>query len=141
MADADAGGARVGLDAAQASGIPDARPGDYVVLQVRDTGTGIAPEILDRIFDPFFTTKGPDKGTGLGLSTAIGIVKGHEGFMQVSSQPGEGSTFATYLPVEGWRTIMRRCDGGAGVSGAGEMVLIVDDEASMRSMTSAVLRR
>ncbi|MCX6895397.1 MAG: ATP-binding protein, partial [Verrucomicrobia bacterium] len=86
---------RVELDAAfvAAAAAPDAKPGEYVMLRVTDTGTGIPPEILDRIFDPFFTTKGPDKGTGLGLSTCMGIVKGHGGFMQVYSQPGKGSAF------------------------------------------------
>ena len=92
---------RMTVDSAYASAIPDARPGNYVALRVRDTGTGIPPEILDRIFDPFFTTKGPDKGTGLGLSTVIGIVKGHGGFMQVDSHPGQGSVFTAYLPAEG----------------------------------------
>ena len=71
-----------------------------VVLRVTDTGTGIAPEVLDRIFDPFFTTKEPESGTGLGLFTVAGIVKGHGGLIRVSSQPGRGSTFAVLLPAE-----------------------------------------
>ena len=87
------------VDAMYASSAPEAKPGQYVVLRVRDTGTGIPPEILDRIFEPFFSTKSPDKGTGMGLSTVMGIVKGHGGFLKVDSEPGQGSTFAAYLPA------------------------------------------
>jgi len=133
---------RVKMDAAYASAIPDALPGEYVAVRVRDQGTGMPPEILERIFDPFFTTKGPDKGTGLGLSTAIGIVKGHAGFMQVYSQPGEGSAFTFYLPAERVDASFPEAPKAEpAFRGQGEMVLIVDDEASMRTMTSAVLRR
>ena len=133
---------RVKMDAAYASAIPDALPGEYVAVRVRDQGTGMPPEILERIFDPFFTTKGPDKGTGLGLSTAIGIVKGHAGFMQVYSQPGEGSAFTFYLPAERVDASFPEAPKAEpAFRGQGEMVLIVDDEAGMRTMTSAVLRR
>jgi CheY-like chemotaxis protein len=130
------------MDAEYASSMPDAKPGKYLVLRVRDTGTGIPPEILDRIFDPFFTTKGPDKGTGLGLSTVMGIVKGHGGFLQVDSPPGQGSTFTAYLPA---------ADAGSDTElvtkaavefrGQGETILLVDDEPAMRKMARAVLRR
>ena len=133
---------RVKIDAAYASSIPDAKPGSYVVLRVRDTGMGIPPEIIDRIFDPFFTTKAPDKGTGLGLSTVMGIVKGHGGFLQVHSQPGKGATFAAYLPTNGAsgntehiakpRTAFR---------GQEELILFVDDEATVREIARGVLRR
>jgi len=133
---------RVTVDAAYASAIPDAKPGNYVVLRVRDTGTGIPPEILDRIFDPFFTTKGPDKGTGLGLSTVIGIVKGHGGFMQVYSHPGQGSVFTAYLPAEvAENNLAQAAKTEVKFRGQGETILVVDDEASVRSMASAVLRR
>jgi CheY-like chemotaxis protein len=125
-----------------ASAVPDAKPGKYVALRVHDSGTGIPPEILDRIFDPFFTTKGPDKGTGLGLSTVMGIVKGHGGFMQVYSAPGQGSTFSAYLPAD------RVAGDTAHVTkpevefrGQGETVLLVDDETSVRDMGRVVLRR
>jgi len=131
---------RVAVDAAYAGTIPDANPGNYVVLRVRDTGTGIPPEILDRIFDPFFTTKEPDKGTGLGLSTVIGIVKGHGGFMQVYSHPGQGSTFTAYLPAEGAENNLALAPGSeVKFRGQGETILIVDDEAVVRSMASALL--
>src|SRR5439155_11461534 len=78
---------------------PDAKSGPYVLLTVADTGTGIPPDVLDKIFDPFFTTKEYGKGTGLGLSTVQGIVKGHGGFVLVSSEVGKGTRFQVYLPA------------------------------------------
>ena len=87
----------VTLDAS-ATGKPFANePGPYALLSVKDTGVGIAPELLGSIFDPFFTTKDLDKGTGLGLSSVIGIVESHGGFVQVESTPGVGSEFRVYL--------------------------------------------
>lgn len=76
-----------------------AREGDWVVLQVADTGEGIPSENLDRIYDPFFTTKGSGRGTGLGLSVTYGIIKDHKGTLTVNSHPGEGSTFSVHLPA------------------------------------------
>jgi PAS domain S-box-containing protein len=73
--------------------------GSFVTIQVTDTGQGIPPEILDRLFEPFFSTKSPGKGTGLGLATVRGIVRNHGGFLEVSSQPGSGSTFQVHLPA------------------------------------------
>jgi two-component system cell cycle sensor histidine kinase/response regulator CckA len=130
------------VDAVYASSVPEAKPGHYVALRVRDTGTGIPPEVLDRIFDPFFTTKGPEKGTGLGLSTVMGIVKGHGGFLQVYSQPGQGSTFTVYLPVDrtpGGTELVARA--AVEFRGAEETILLVDDEPAVRLMSRAVLRR
>ena len=134
---------RMKMDAVHARSVPDAKPGEYVVLRVRDTGTGIPPEILDRIFDPFFTTKGPDKGTGLGLSTVMGIVKGHGGFLQVYSQLGQGSTFTAYLPVDGAKGGDTDLLAKAAVEfrGQGETILFVDDEPALRAVARAVLRR
>jgi two-component system cell cycle sensor histidine kinase/response regulator CckA len=131
------------IDAARAGAIAEAKPGSYVAWSVTDTGAGIPPEILDRIFEPFFSTKGPDKGTGLGLSTTIGIVKSHGGFLQVSSAPGQGTTFIMYLPTAR--------PGGADVSltskinmtfrGNGETVLVVEDETAVRNMMRAMLTK
>ncbi len=133
---------RVAVDITYASAIPDAKPGNYVALRVCDTGTGIPPEILDRIFDPFFTTKAPDKGTGLGLSTVVGIVKGHGGFMQVYSQPGQGSTFTAYLPADraGSHEVLAT-KAAAEFRGQGETILLVDDEPAVREIARGVLRR
>jgi PAS domain S-box-containing protein len=78
---------------------PKARPIEYVIITVTDSGTGIPPEILDRIFDPFFTTKPQGQGTGLGLATVLGIVESHEGFVLVESSPGRGTTFRVHLPA------------------------------------------
>jgi PAS domain S-box-containing protein len=129
------------IDTVYASAVPDARPGRYVVWQVMDTGTGIPPEILDRIFEPFFTTKEPDKGTGLGLSTVIGIVKSHGGFVRVYSTPGQGSTFAVYLPAAASgapdTSLLTKAD--LTFRGNGESILVVDDEATVRDITRAVL--
>jgi two-component system, cell cycle sensor histidine kinase and response regulator CckA len=76
------------------------QPGPYVVIQIRDTGTGIAPDVKERIFEPFFTTKEIGKGTGLGLATVLGIVSSYNGFVEVITQLGQGSTFKVYLPAE-----------------------------------------
>jgi two-component system cell cycle sensor histidine kinase/response regulator CckA len=119
----------------------DARPGPHVRLTVADTGTGIAPEIIDRIFDPFFTTKEQGKGTGLGLSTVLGIVKSHGGFITLDSAPGKGSRFAVFLPA-----LPQGEDGTAGSvrpappRGHGETILLVDDEPLLLDTVSAVLQ-
>jgi two-component system cell cycle sensor histidine kinase/response regulator CckA len=78
----------------------DTRPayGDFVRISVEDNGEGMGPETLAKIGQPFFTTKSEGKGTGLGLSTALGIVKNHGGFMDITSERGKGSTFSIYLP-------------------------------------------
>jgi signal transduction histidine kinase len=86
------------LSEAEASLIPEGRPGDYVVITMRDTGLGMEPEVLKRAFEPFFTTKDVGKGTGLGLSMVYGFVKQSGGHVQLSSVPGHGTTVRLYLP-------------------------------------------
>lgn len=117
---------------------PGATPGSYVVVRVRDTGTGIAPEIFEKIFDPFFTTKQPGHGTGLGLPTSMGIVRRHGGFMTVANAPTHGSEFAVYLPVAE-RAEVAPPSKKAVPDGSGELVLVVDDEAFIREVTKATL--
>lgn len=131
---------RVTIDAAAASTLPDAAPGDYVVFSVRDTGTGIAPDVLDRIFDPFFTTKAVGVGTGLGLSTVLGIVKSHGGFITVDSYVGKGTTFRVHLPVGVPATEGRSSSAADELPrGRGEGVLVVDDEQSIRYLVRQAL--
>jgi two-component system, cell cycle sensor histidine kinase and response regulator CckA len=120
----------------------DVRPGPFVELTVSDTGCGIPKPYLDRIFDPFFTTKEEGKGTGLGLPTVLKIVKGHGGFVDVESEPGRGSLFAVFLPAEPARAAGSTGDGadaGRGEPGQGELVLVIDDEASVREVTCEIL--
>jgi PAS domain S-box-containing protein len=115
-------------------------PGRYVSFSVQDTGTGISPEIIERMFEPFFTTKPAGKGTGLGLSTVLGIVRSHNGLVEVRSQPGLGSTFTVYLPAApidapkepaAHRVTPAR--------GQGETILVVDDESGILEITQSTL--
>jgi PAS domain S-box-containing protein len=106
---------------------PEMSPGEYVVLQVRDTGTGMTPEVLERIFDPFFTTKQQGEGTGLGLSVVHGIAKSHGGHVSVESEPGKGSLFRVYLPkVE--IQVLPGVKEAPSAAGGSERILFVDDE-------------
>ena len=124
----------VAVDEVFASAVVGARPGQFVSFRVSDTGTGIPSEVLDRIFEPFFTTKGPTLGTGLGLSTTLGIIKGHEGFIHVYSEPGAGTTFRVYLPVDvaPAATASSQPPALGDFMGDGEVVLVVDDDARIR---------
>ena len=107
----------------------EARPGQYVVISVADTGVGIPPDVVGRIFEPFFTTKELGKGTGLGLPSIGAIVKGHEGFINVYSEVGKGTEFRIYIPAavspQAERLEGRQPDVPLG---HGELILIVDDE-------------
>ena len=118
----------------------EAKSGQYVIITVADTGTGMPPEIIDRIFEPFFTTKDLNKGTGLGLSTAVGIVRSHGGFINVYSEVNRGTRFKIYLPAaESAPDSDEKNDVSALQPGQGEMVLIVDDEAGIREITKGAL--
>jgi len=116
----------------------EAQVGSYIVISVADTGTGIPPEIQDRIFEPFFSTKETDKGTGLGLSTVMGIVKNHGGFVKVSSQMGQGTKFKVFLPAVEQNETLRSNKMNLPI-GNGELILVVDDEASILEITKASL--
>lgn len=127
------------LDESYAHMRPDIQPGRFVSIAVTDTGTGIPPEVIERIFEPFFTTKQVGKGTGLGLATAVGIVKGHGGFIDVSSEVGRGTTFRVSLPAAEARIQQHEEEKRALPRGNDEMILVVDDEASIREMTKSSL--
>jgi two-component system cell cycle sensor histidine kinase/response regulator CckA len=107
---------------------------------VTDTGSGIAPEHLHRIFEPFFTTKEPENGTGLGLATVYGIVKQHQGWIEVASRLGKGTTFKIFLPASAAPTqpaVTPQLD--AKLCGGTETILIVEDELSVRLITRRIL--
>ncbi|PMB48736.1 hybrid sensor histidine kinase/response regulator [Fischerella thermalis CCMEE 5201] len=116
----------------------DAQVGAYVAITVADTGVGIAPEILDRIFEPFYTTKEFGKGTGLGLSTVLGIVKSHGGFVNVYSEVGKGSQFKVFLPAQQTPESLEEPEKELPI-GNGELILVVDDEDSIRDITKTSL--
>ncbi len=128
------------LDRNYAAMNPEAKPGPYVLLRVKDTGTGIPPEVLDRIFEPFFTTKEVGKGTGIGLSTLHAIVKGHGGFVTVQTEVGKGTEFSVYLPaVESAAPDSTETNHVAAVQGSGELVLVAEDEPIIREIMKASL--
>jgi two-component system cell cycle sensor histidine kinase/response regulator CckA len=119
-----------------------ARPGRFVTLAVTDTGTGIAPEILEKIFEPFFTTKEVGKGTGLGLATVFGILKQHEGWIEVASQVGQGTTFKVALPVtDAPPRSERRRHTTHFVRSGHETVLLIEDDPALRGLARTVLQR
>jgi two-component system cell cycle sensor histidine kinase/response regulator CckA len=118
--------------------IYDARPGNYVLLTVTDTGIGMDKETQERIFDPFFSTKERGRGTGLGLASVYGIIKAHGGYINVESEKGHGTTFSIYLPAsekKAERTVktVEQCVKGTGT------VLMVDDEDALREVGQELL--
>jgi PAS domain S-box-containing protein len=132
--------ASVQVDPSHVAQQPQARPGHFVCLSAADTGCGIDPENLRRIFEPFFTTKAVGKGTGLGLATVYGIVNQHQGWIEVESQVGCGTTFKVYLPA---------CEKTAAQSpeagtihlprGGHETILVVEDETPVRELVCGLL--
>jgi signal transduction histidine kinase/CheY-like chemotaxis protein len=118
-----------------------ARPGRFVCISVQDTGSGMDKEIIDSIFEPFFTTKGPGKGTGMGLSVVYGIVKQHEGWVNVYSEPGQGSTLKIYLPASSLKVEEETEETISleELQGNGERILLVEDEEEVREFTTMVL--
>jgi CheY-like chemotaxis protein len=134
--------AEVTLDESYAKRRPDARPGDYVMLAVSDTGSGIDAGTIEHIFEPFFTTKSKDKGTGLGLATVYGIVKQCGGHVAVYSEPGRGTTFKVYLPRVFEETAKDGRERLPDVPSSGsETVLVVEDDEAVRMLIFEVLSR
>jgi len=130
------------LDAAYASAHAEARAGCFVRLSVADSGTGIAPDVLPRIFEPFFTTKEVGRGSGLGLAMVYGIVKQHQGWIEVASEPGAGSVFRIFLPdarisapVSTGPLVESKPPGGT------EAILLVEDDETVRSFMCRLLGR
>ncbi|MBX3743688.1 MAG: PAS domain S-box protein [Verrucomicrobiae bacterium] len=133
----------VELDAARLGTVQEAIPGRYVVLEVADSGSGIAPDVANRIFDPFFTTKPQGQGSGLGLSTVQGIVRGHKGFVLYETEVGRGSAFRVHLPASP-ETSGVDVGGGlppAAQEGGRQWVLVADDEDAIRELARVTLER
>lgn len=119
---------------------PGAHPGSYVMLTVSDTGVGMDGETQTRVFEPFFTTKGPGKGTGLGLATVYGIVKQHEGYIAVQSEPGRGATFRVYLPRADHAAEAPEGPPVLAASPPGrETILVVEDDEAVRELAREIL--
>jgi two-component system cell cycle sensor histidine kinase/response regulator CckA len=120
---------------------PEARPGEFVCLSVGDTGCGISPENLQHIFEPFFTTKEAGQGTGLGLAMVFGIVRQHQGWIEVESAVGHGTTFRVFFPIVRHPAAEVVQPAKASVPhGGSETILLVEDEAPVREFASTVLR-
>jgi PAS domain S-box-containing protein len=124
---------------------PEIKAGDYVVIEISDTGAGIPPEVLDRIFEPFFTTKDPGQGTGLGLSMVYGFVRQSGGHVSVTSEPGEGTTFRLYLPRAPSSHISLAAPQSDSTKRAAmpmrsEVILAVDDDDDVRRAVVVQLR-
>jgi PAS domain S-box-containing protein len=113
------------------------RAGSYIVITIADTGMGMDPKTINQIFDPFFTTK--ETGTGLGLSTVLGIVKAHGGFINVDSEIDRGTCFTIYLPAVISNEEEQLTDKSVVFEGNGQLILVVDDEASVREISKSSL--
>jgi len=131
----------VELDKAWAQARLEARSGPHVLLVVSDTGTGMSDEVKRHLFEPFFTTKGAGHGMGLGLATVYGIVKQTGGVIEVESEPGMGTTVRAYLPVTTERASTGRSMPGLPTPTGDEVLLLVEDEDAVRSLTRRVLTR
>jgi len=117
----------------------DVKPGNYVLVTVRDTGIGMDKKTMDRIFEPFFTTKGLSKGTGLGLSSVYGMVKAHGGYIEVESKKGKGTTFSMYFPGTPAEIKERKIAIGEMREGT-ETILLVDDEEQILEVSKDMLK-
>ena len=115
------------------------QPGEFVRVSITDTGVGMTPETAQRIFEPFFTTRGVGEGTGLGLSIVYGIVRQHQGYIDVSSAPGQGTTFRVYLPLIPGGQELEKPEALTSPPGGTETILLAEDNAAVREMTEETL--
>ena len=134
------------VDSTDVGGPADTRPGRFVVLSVQDTGCGMDAATRERIFEPFYTTKDVGQGTGMGLAMAYGISKQHDGWIEVTSQPGQGSTFRVFLPAGGTDAVKPAGAPSPALSAptstkGSEKILVVEDEPSLRELVSRILQR
>jgi two-component system, cell cycle sensor histidine kinase and response regulator CckA len=131
----------VTVQEAYCQSVPEAKPGQYVRMSVTDTGTGMDPGVVQRIFEPFFSTKGPGKGTGLGLSVVYGIVQQHGGWINVYSEPGQGTTFKIYFPAFHEKPAAAQTPKHSDnqLRGHHERILVVEDEKNVREFVSKAL--
>jgi two-component system cell cycle sensor histidine kinase/response regulator CckA len=132
--------ARVEFSADAASAHPQRRPGNFACLAVADTGSGIAADVLPRIFEPFFSTKAPGCGTGLGLATVEGIVARHEGWIEIETAVGEGTTFRVYFPRAAGADVAAAVAPAPLEPDRQQTVLVVEDEAIVRAILGRSLR-
>ncbi len=128
------------LDRDYASQHQEVSPGQYVMIAISDTGTGMPPHVIDRAFEPFFTTKGPGKGTGLGLSMVYGFVKQSSGHIKIYSEEGMGTTVKLYLPRASVDAVSKTSGTGASSTrGSGQTILVVEDDDGVRAGVVAQL--
>ena len=132
----------VRLDGTFVAGNPEVSVGDYVVLAVSDTGVGMESEVLAQAFEPFFTTKEVGQGTGLGLSMVYGFAKQSGGHVAIYSEPGQGTTVNLYLPRAAQGSPVEEAEAGEAIpQGQGEVILLLEDDADVRSLTVELLRQ
>jgi len=131
------------VDGERAQRFPEAVAGRFVCLSVTDTGCGMDEATLKRVFEPFFTTKDVGKGTGLGLATVYGIVKQHQGWVEVESAVGQGTTFRIFFPtVDFAADVEKKEEAMASTTrGHGEVILVVEDEPAVRSLVKNICLR
>jgi PAS domain S-box-containing protein len=129
------------LSASEASAIAEASPGQYACISVADTGVGISPENIKRIFEPFFTTKQQGQGTGLGLAVVYGIVRQHNGCIQVQSDPGKGAVFTVFIPAAEEAIGISSAPPAQPPAAAAHCVLVIEDNESIRLFAATSLRK
>lgn len=129
------------LDEEYARTHPGVKPGEYVLLAVSDSGTGLSPQVKEHLFEPFFTTKGKEKGTGLGLATSHAIVKQNGGHIGIYSELGKGATFKIYLPVVSEKNDNTSARKENIIHKGDETILLVEDEEAVRNIIINMLQR